>query len=198
MSDLPPKQCCKCKVQKPATEYHRSRSSRDGLHCMCKDCNRENSRQQRLRNREHLCELQRAWTAKTAEARKPYKTQYYKEHREEIREQARARYAQEYPNNPNKYLARCHKRRAAINGNGGSYTNEEWVALCAKYGNICVWCDRKVKLTVDHIVPLAQGGSNDINNIQPLCRRCNAEKGNRIMNFRHQHDYFIENFLQDT
>ena len=32
-------------------------------------------------------------------------------------------------------------------------------------------------LTVDHIVPLALGGSNELHNLQVLCRSCNSLKG---------------------
>ena len=32
---------------------------------------------------------------------------------------------------------------------------------------------------VDHIIPLHLGGSNDPSNLQPICRRCHAEKTER-------------------
>ena len=41
-----------------------------------------------------------------------------------------------------------------------------------------------IKLSVDHIVPLSLGGSNDISNIQPLCRACNSIKWAKIIDFR--------------
>ncbi|WP_193197136.1 HNH endonuclease [Nostoc sp. MG11] len=31
-------------------------------------------------------------------------------------------------------------------------------------------------LTIDHIIPLAQGGQNDISNLQTLCFTCNQQK----------------------
>lgn len=48
----------------------------------------------------------------------------------------------------------------------------------------CQACGKKppeVKLQVDHIIPLAKGGTNDISNLQTLCQGCNLAKGDRIL-----------------
>jgi len=42
-------------------------------------------------------------------------------------------------------------------------------------GMPCVVCG-KPSDTVDHIVPLSKGGSNELNNLQPMCRSCNSKK----------------------
>ncbi|MBW4576337.1 MAG: HNH endonuclease [Aphanothece sp. CMT-3BRIN-NPC111] len=34
----------------------------------------------------------------------------------------------------------------------------------------------ETELTIDHIIPLASGGANDISNLQTLCRACNQQK----------------------
>lgn len=52
----------------------------------------------------------------------------------------------------------------------------EWKALCREFGGRCVCCGSREPLTKDHIVPTQAGGSNSIDNIQPLCDLCNARK----------------------
>lgn len=37
-------------------------------------------------------------------------------------------------------------------------------------------------LTVDHIRPRSRGGTNDLTNLQILCRNCNSSKKNRPAN----------------
>ncbi|MGN6554032.1 MAG: HNH endonuclease signature motif containing protein [Verrucomicrobiota bacterium] len=72
--------------------------------------------------------------------------------------------------------------------NGGSHTRKEWLAKLALY-QICPRCgrpwgsipprpDKRYRniWTKDHIVPLTNGGSDDIQNLQPLCYRCNSSK----------------------
>jgi 5-methylcytosine-specific restriction enzyme A len=44
----------------------------------------------------------------------------------------------------------------------------------------CGKTDLQTKLTVDHIVALTLGGSNDISNLQTLCHSCNSRKNNKV------------------
>ena len=43
----------------------------------------------------------------------------------------------------------------------------------------CSRCASTKDLTLDHIVPLAQGGVSDQSNAMVLCRKCNSEKGSK-------------------
>jgi len=60
-------------------------------------------------------------------------------------------------------------------------TTEEWQKILKKYNYQCVSCKSdggKYPLEVDHIKPLSKGGLDNIKNVQPLCRSCNASKSN--------------------
>lgn len=43
----------------------------------------------------------------------------------------------------------------------------------------CVICKRTEDLCVDHVIPEIEGGSDEIDNLQTLCRSCNSKKGTR-------------------
>lgn len=44
----------------------------------------------------------------------------------------------------------------------------------------CMKCGRLVDLSIDHVLPLSRGGSDDFNNLQALCTTCNKRKGSFI------------------
>lgn len=72
-----------------------------------------------------------------------------------------------------------HKRRVKIKENGGSFTAKDWERKLQEHNHRCAFCgmhNDEVPLTIDHIVSIAKGGSNDISNIQPLCMSCNCKK----------------------
>jgi 5-methylcytosine-specific restriction endonuclease McrA len=48
----------------------------------------------------------------------------------------------------------------------------------------CLKCGTTNKLTIDHIVPVSRGGSNDEENLQILCEDCNSRKGDHILDYR--------------
>lgn len=44
----------------------------------------------------------------------------------------------------------------------------------------CRRCGSHRNLTVDHIHPIALGGTDDLDNLQTLCGSCNSSKGARV------------------
>ncbi len=44
----------------------------------------------------------------------------------------------------------------------------------------CGTTQLETQLTIDHIIPLARGGQNDISNLQTLCCSCNRQKKHHL------------------
>ncbi len=87
--------------------------------------------------------------------------------------------------NRSKVNAIKNRRRTRKTEAGGSFTAEEFNALCTHYGNRCLCCNRgNVKLTADHIKPVSKGGTSNIDNVQPLCGPCNSRKKDRHIDYR--------------
>jgi 5-methylcytosine-specific restriction endonuclease McrA len=80
-------------------------------------------------------------------------------------------------NNPAKALEKKRRRRSRVAGVVHTLTAAEWDGIKRRFKNRCAYCDRKTKLTMDHVVPLAQGGDHIASNIVPACTRCNSSKG---------------------
>lgn len=79
------------------------------------------------------------------------------------------------------------KRELKLKVINGKHKPSEWEALKRKYDNKCLCCgasEPEIKLTRDHIIPLSKGGDNSIDNIQPLCMKCNSKKKTAQIDFR--------------
>lgn len=80
-----------------------------------------------------------------------------------------------------------HKYRQSKHGQArqsGRNEVKRFMILALKHPySICKECHKRFKtseLTVDHIIPLKQGGSNHAYNLQLLCKRCNSSKRDNI------------------
>lgn len=157
------KLCTKCKKVKSLGAFARDAASADGLRYQCKKCYneyqmtevvKERHRKQYLDNKQFFLDKAKKWANENS-----------------VRRREISRFAER-------------KRRSSKIGNG-FHTQEEWQQLCDIYGNICLCCGSFEKLlTVDHIIPLSKGGTDYIDNIQPLCMNCNAKKHTKIIDYR--------------
>ena len=109
---------------------------------------------------------------------------HYEENKQDYIERARV-WNKEHPEVA---LQNCHKRRARKNNiEGDHFTDAQFKKLCNYYGNKCLCCGKTgVKLTADHVIPLVLQvpHSDEITNIQPLCKPCNSRKGTKTIDYR--------------
>jgi 5-methylcytosine-specific restriction endonuclease McrA len=71
-----------------------------------------------------------------------------------------------------------------------THTDEQWAQLIIECGDRCVLCLTPradlhgATICKDHIQPISLGGSDGIDNLQPVCRPCNTKKGSRAADMR--------------
>lgn len=160
-------------------------------------------------NREKELERKRKYHAENREKEREYDRLYRQENKGQIREKSHHRYEknrwwfqkryienkeeilernrQWAKANPDKVRVKSQNRRAKVKKGGGRITGTEWRDLKEKYNHACLCCGRRepeIKLTLDHVNPLDNGGTNHISNIQPLCLSCNDRKGTKIIDYR--------------
>ena len=63
------------------------------------------------------------------------------------------------------------------------FTYEERSATLKRSSGVCACCGKKLTtktMTMDHIIPISRGGTNEPDNLVALCPECNKEKGNLL------------------
>lgn len=145
----------------------------------------EARRRYQKEHEEEISEYKRRWAADNEEKVAASKLAYYELNREEVIVRSK-KWAEDNPEKVRQAKAiNRRKRRAARHASSGSFTAEEFIELCERYGNKCLACgDTEAVLEADHVVPLTRGGSDDISNIQPLCGSCNRKKFVNITDYR--------------
>ncbi len=146
--------CSKCRKKLPISEFHRSAPHKFGVHSQCKRCGR-------------------AYWKQHAEKRHAAIKKYREANKERVRMQRTVS-----------------KHNCRWDVSKGRFTVAEWKGLLTSVNDTCLRCGKHASatkeghLTIDHVRPVAIGGSNRIENIQPLCRSCNAKKGQRYRDYR--------------
>lgn len=154
----------------------------------CVECDREKQRaaQWHVKNRERHNELGRESYQRHKDKRNEYNhrwwevnaigSKYWFATPIEIRRQRRAIWREQ---NKDKVLVAARNRSIQKRGAGGTHTTADLAAIIKAQRHRCAYCRadlRKVTKNLDHIVPLASGGTNDRTNLQYTCAPCNLSK----------------------
>jgi 5-methylcytosine-specific restriction endonuclease McrA len=132
-------------------------------------------------NAEKCREQARTWYYSHLEEARLSSSNWYRNNLEHARA-LNAIWAKSHPEDCQRYNA---NRRAKLAGASGSFTNDEFRALCREFDGSCAYCGLQEteteRLVPDHMLPLAKGGDNSIWNIIPACKRCNASKRDKTL-----------------
>lgn len=164
-------------------------------HVKNRERHNENGRKWRAANLEKV-NVRAREASKTPEA-KARRAVWYANNRDRINEKLRAEcperraakiasakaWAKANPERFAEHMRRhARKRRAQKHGSNGTHTAADLAEILKVQGNRCAYCRadlRHQQKHVDHIKPLALGGSNARANLQYLCRPCNQSKSAR-------------------
>ncbi len=140
---------------------------------------RENARRRHSENPEKGREKARRRFVASSEHIRLRARLNYQANREAILDKKRA-WAKANADKVCEYSRRRHAlHRASFKASLSPLTSEQREKRFGLYGNVCAYCHASGRLSVDHVLPLFQGGLDQADNIVPACGRCNSSKGAR-------------------
>jgi 5-methylcytosine-specific restriction endonuclease McrA len=175
------KWCYYRKHFRPRAEFPKNKSKKDGLSVECSDCNRVISGKYYQTHREEVLEKlketrpDKKWRQENQEKclKHQRRRQRSPEHREKARERERR---------TGSGAARQAKRRAQIAGTKTENISRE--DIIERDGAACYLCGRELSLseaTLEHVIPIARGGSHTADNLRIACMFCNQRKGAKLL-----------------
>lgn len=195
------KACPGCGETKPYAEFHRRTAAKDGLQSWCKACKKASELRRRDAYRERRNSASNAWKRRHPERMKEYRRRRYEANAEEARAYSRKRrrehpevlaawkeknpdYGKEhYRANRSVYRAYKKKRDALLRGakSGERITHEE---VAARDGWRCHICGARVTRktwSLDHLIPVADGGPHSRANVALAHAICNKRRSRNAL-----------------
>lgn len=190
---------CRSKIQKAYYDAHqeqiserwKERHSSEAAREIVRERSRVYREQKKAIDPDFIKRKSKTWRQNHAEyyqAQNQARARAYREaNLEKAREQSRIRSQKIRRDKPGRDTVYQHTRRSRKVQSGGKFTPQQWSELKAYYNYTCLCCGKRepeIKLTIDHVIPISLGGTNFIDNIQPLCSFCNKSKHAKIIDYR--------------
>ena len=149
------KKCSCCEQYKPASNFSKNRSTKDGLQTQCKECKK-------------IADTEYEKSDKGKQTLAKAATKYYKSEKGQI-----AIF--------NGYA----KRRKREESHGNGITKEQWMEMMQFFDWKCAYSEvlvnTKNNRSIDHIIPLSKGGEHEVWNCVPMDRSLNISKQEKDM-----------------
>lgn len=174
---------CKLCVNKKNREWYEANKAQrkisvDKWESANKEARAERAKAYYLENKEAYSERSRRYWAQDPEKMSARANRYYEKNKPAHRASMKAWNER----NPDTLRAISHKRRCAERNAEGSFAASDIQKLFESQFGMCTGCGNALessgdkKYHVDHVMPIALGGSNWPHNLQLLCPRCNLTK----------------------
>ena len=170
--------------------WDRTREERNSKQKEYRDAHREELRARgRAFRQRHLSRMRdkgRAYYQSNKERVKAQKRAWYQRNKAELLGRNREKHAENpeirrkkmrlaYARNPRPHIERVRARRARVRGAQGFATPVQIAGRVAFWGHKCWMCGGPFEC-IDHVKPLARGGTNWPANLRPACTACNTAK----------------------
>lgn len=180
------KRCPKCKNYKSINDFSKDSTQKSKLCVWCKACKDIIRKKWQLNNKEKKKAHEARWINKNSDRNREIKRNWYRKNKTKASEYQKKKKLE----NPQLYNSqrteRTMRRYARVKGCTIGNINEikafyKWV----KTVNFleCTYCKDEIKnisdRQVDHIIPIARGGTHELINLTPSCRKCNQSKNCR-------------------
>lgn len=210
--------CKECKEEKHSDDFYKK--NKDRLFSKCKICTLIKQKEYRENNKDKVLELQRKNRNKNKAERNKKIAEYYsneenrerknkwlrewkKKNKEKVQEKSRIFYLKNkdkiketrniwLKNNKGTIAVQKQNRRARERNNNGKLSKGIVEKLYKEQKGLCACCDKSLEngYHLDHIMPLALGGTNTDDNVQLLTPKCNLQKGwkhpDEYIKFKHR------------
>jgi 5-methylcytosine-specific restriction endonuclease McrA len=118
------------------------------------------------------------WRASNPEQSRARSRYYYRNTDLAVR---KARSSEYKKLNHDKIRAHLRNRKARKRGCNGKCSAVQAQSRIEFYGGTCAYCTNAPYEHLDHVVPLARGGTGWPANLRPACAKCNMSKGSKLL-----------------
>lgn len=213
--------CAKCGKELPNTEeyFAKKYKRKDGTYLLetkCKECKKIESKEYHKNNyekekayRDANAERIKAYRDSRKEATKEYGKKRYQENKEKLlaqgkkwREANREKHremSKKWAQSPNGQVSRFNaynKRKMREQNQGNGITRTQWKEMMEYFDWKCAYSGEKLTnntRTIDHIVPLHNGGRHEIWNLVPMTKSYNSSKqAKEMLEWYREQDFFSE------
>ncbi len=171
------KRCIACGRHRLAKFFYTHLFTKDGLTGCCKDCERVRARKAYEANKERYKAQSAQWRADNLEASRKHKRKSSREQRRKNGKQINARHAAYKKAHPELFTEHENRRRARKFA--AAIEKIDRREIYERDGGHCHICSGSVsfrEMELDHVIPLARGGSHTRGNLKVAHKICNRRK----------------------